>query len=259
MSLQGKNAIVTGASRGIGKAIAIALLREGANVALAARNETALRDVAGSAKGQPGTALVTPADLTDPDQVRSLVETSRREFGQVHFLINSAGIIDNAPIAGHAEDVWRRSFAVNIDSYFYTTREVIGEMMERHYGRIVNIASNAAKLPRGPNRAAYVASKAAVIGFTREVAMEAANYGVTVNAICPGFVMTEMLEESVRKFAQDLKKTEEEVRQDMIQRIPMRRFLAPEEVAALALFLLSDAAAAITAQAISIDGGAAPV
>ena len=183
---------------------------------------------------------------------------ARDEFGEIHILINSAGVLDNEPIANHNDEAWEHHYGVNVNSYFYTIREIIGEMMDRRSGRIVNIASTSSKVPIGPNRAAYVSSKHAVLGLTKEIAFEAAPFGVTVNAICPGFVLTDMVEDSMRKFARDSGKSPEETREMWIAKIPMGRFIDPTEVVPLVLFLVSDGAGAITMQAINVDGGFCP-
>jgi NAD(P)-dependent dehydrogenase (short-subunit alcohol dehydrogenase family) len=259
MGIVGQNAIVTGASRGIGAEIAKALIKDGVNVAVVARTESALKELAKSADGSAGRVAVIPADVSSADSVRDMVAQARAELGEIHILVNSAGVLDNEGIAGHSDETWRWTFGVNIDSYFYTIREVIGEMIERKSGRIVNIASTSGKIAIGPNRAAYVASKHAVMGLNREVAVEAAPHQVTVNAICPGFVLTEMVEDSMRKFARDFGQTPEETRASFIDKIPLGRFIAPEEVVPLLRFLISDGAGAITGQAISVDGGFAPL
>lgn len=259
MAAIGQNAIVTGASRGIGRAIARGLLEDGLNVALVARTESALKELAQETSDAPGRAVVIPCDVSDAQNVRDMVATARDELGDIHVLVNSAGVLDNEGIAGHSDDVWRWHYGVNVDSYFFTIREVIGEMFDRQSGRVVNIISTSGKVAIGPNRAAYVSSKHALMGLNREVAVEAAPHQVTVNAICPGFVLTDMVEDSMEKFARDFGKTKEETRQHFVDQIPMGRFIDPDEVVPVVRLLISDGAAAITGQAISVDGGFAPL
>ena len=259
MRFANRNVIVTGASKGIGRAIARGLIAEGANLAVIARTKAALEELVEEAKSKGCRAVAIPADVGDRDQVKQAVDRACRELKVIHGLVNSAGVLDNEGIANHSEEVWHRTFAVNLNSYFYTTRAVIGGMFERRHGHIVNIISTSGKTAIGPNRAAYVTSKHALMGFTREVAVEAAPYNVTVNAICPGFVLTEMVEDSMRKFAKDFGKTVEETRKIFIDKMPTKRFIAPEEVVPLALFLLSDDVGAVMGQTISVDGAFAPL
>ena len=257
--MDGKNVFLTGASKGIGREIARGLGKEGASIALVARTESALKEVAEEVNGLGGRGVAIPADVSDRVQVKEAVQRAREELGDIHVLINSAGVLDNEPIVDHSDDAWEHHYGVNVNSYFYTIREIIGEMFERGAGRVINIASTSSKVPIGPNRAAYVSSKHAVLGLTKEVAFEAAPHGVTVNAICPGFVLTDMVEDSMRKFARDAGKTPEETRAFWTAKIPLGRFIDPQEVVPLVLFLVSDGAGAITMQAINVDGGFSPI
>lgn len=259
MRFADKNVILTGASKGIGRAIAKGLIAEGANVALIARTKSALEELVEEAKSKGTRAYAIPADVSDANQIKQAVERARQELKVIHGLVNSAGILDNEGIANHSEEVWNRTFAINVFSYFYTTRAVIGEMFQRRHGHILNIASTSGKMAIGPNRAAYVASKHALMGFTREVAIEAAPHNVTVNAICPGFVITDMVEGSMRLFARDFGKSVEETRKIFVDKMPTKRFITPEEVVPLALFLLSDDVGAIMGQTINVDGAFCPL
>jgi NAD(P)-dependent dehydrogenase (short-subunit alcohol dehydrogenase family) len=259
MRFSGTNVIVTGASRGIGHAIAAGLIAEGANVALMARTKGPLDELVAEARGRGLRALAIPTDVSNREQVGAAIEAVRREFKVIHGLVNSAGTLDNEGIADHSFAVWDSAFAVNVHSYFCTTRAVIGDMFARREGHIVNIISTSGKVAIGPNRAAYVATKHALMGFTREVAVEAAPYNVYVNGICPGFVLTDMVEDSMRKFARDFGKSVEETRQMYVDKIPLKRFIDPKEVVPIALFLLSKDASGIVGQTISVDGGYAPL
>ena len=172
--MDGKNVFLTGASKGMGREMARGLAKEGATIALVARTKPALEELAEELNGLGGRGIAIPADVSDRQQVKDAVARAREELGEIHVLINSAGVLDNEPIAGHNDEVWEHHYGVNVNSYFFTIREIIGEMMDRGSGRVINIASTSSKVPIGPNRAAYVSSKHAVLGLTKEIAFEAA-------------------------------------------------------------------------------------
>jgi NAD(P)-dependent dehydrogenase (short-subunit alcohol dehydrogenase family) len=255
MRLQDKVTLLTGASRGMGRALALGCAREGSNLALVATNKDLLEEVAAEVRQEGSRAIVLQGDVSDPNRVREIVAATREEFGRIDVLLNNAGVLDNEPIALHDDDVWNRIMGINLFAPFYFIREVIGEMMERRSGRILVMGSTSSKIAIGPNRAAYVASKHGVIGLIREVALEAAPFGVTVNAICPGAVLTDMVRNSIRMMARDLKKSEEEVEQEWKGRNPQKRLLDADEVVPQALLLISDDAPGITGQAINVNGG----
>lgn len=243
--MTGKNVFLTGASKGMGREMARGLAKEGATIALVARTESALKELAEEMQGLGGRGVVIPADVSDKDQVKEAVRRAREELGEIHVLINSAGVLDNEGIAGHNDEAWEYHYGVNVNSYFYTIREIIGEMFDRGAGRVINIASTSSKVPIGPNRAAYVSSKHAVLGLTKEVAFEAAPHGVTVNAICPGFVLTDMGADS---------RTDEMVA-SWRSMSPLGRLAEPSDVAAMALFLASTDGDYCTGQAMNVAGG----
>lgn len=243
VDLSGKVALVTGAGRGIGRAIAGALAGSGAAVAIndidAASAERAAGELAGGARA-------FPADVANPDAVARLVEAVTAHFGRLDILVNNAGIEPKAPVLELSIADWGRTLDVNLSAAFYTS-QVAGRIMRAAGGGvIVNIASIAGHNIPLPNRASYVASKAGLIGFTRECAREFAAYGIRVNAVCPGVIETEMTAESGSNPAQ-LEK--------WLADIPQGRLGQPADVAGLVLFLCSDGAAYLTGQAINVDGG----
>jgi 3-oxoacyl-[acyl-carrier protein] reductase len=243
VNLSGQVALVTGAGRGIGKAIAEALARSGAAVAVNDIDADSAR-VTADALGAPARAY--PADVSDPDAVQRLIERIAAEMGGLHILVNNAGIEPKASILELSLDDWRRTLDVNLSAAFYTSR-IAGRLMRAAGGGvIVNIASIAGHNIPLPNRAAYVASKAGLIGFTKECAREFAAYNIRVNAVCPGVIETEMTAESRSNPAQ---------LQKWLADIPQGRLGQPHDVSGLVLFLCSDAAAYLTGQAINIDGG----
>ena len=201
MKLEGKTAVITGGGRGIGAAVAGALAAEGAAVVVSARSQNEIEGVAAELRGRGHAAWAVPCDVTDPAQIFGLAETAAEHLGPVDILINNAGIVASAPLKSLTLETWNRIFAVNVTGVFLCTKAFLPGMVERGWGRVVNVASIAGKTG-GPYISAYAASKHAVIGFTRSVAAEVATTGVTVNAVCPGYVDTPMTDRSVERIVE---------------------------------------------------------
>ncbi len=247
--------MVTGASRGIGAAIARSLAEAGAAVVLAARSEAEIESLAAELAAAGHQAWPVPCDVTDPAQVARLAEQSAELLGHVDVLVNNAGIAASAPLKRIRLEDWNRIFAVNVTATFLCTQAFVPGMVERKWGRVVNVASIAG-LSGAAYISAYAASKHAVIGFTRCVAAEVAPAGVTVNAVCPGYVETAMVAESVARIVAKTGLSEEEARGKILAMNPQGRILEPEEVAYQVLGLCDPRAQGVNGQAIVIDGGA---
>jgi 3-oxoacyl-[acyl-carrier protein] reductase len=243
VDLSGQTAVVTGASRGIGKCIAVALGRAGAKVALVARNESKLSEVASEITGAGGTATVYPCDVTDSAAATKVIESVVAEWGQIDILVNNAGITKDTLIPRMSDEEWDDVIATNLRSVFLFTRAAIQEMMRKRSGRIISLSS-VSGIMGNPGQANYSASKAGIIGFTQTVAREIAGRKVTVNAICPGFITTEMTEALGPIVQEEAKK-----------RIPAKRLGEAEEIADAVLYLASDSAAYVTGQILVVDGG----
>jgi NAD(P)-dependent dehydrogenase (short-subunit alcohol dehydrogenase family) len=244
--LNDKLALITGGGRGIGRAIALLFAQHGVRIAVAARTREQVESVAREIGPQ---AVALTCDVSNAESVS-------RMFADLHpdILVNNAGVAESAPFVQTSDELWQRHLAINLSGTFYCTRAALPAMLERGWGRIINIASIAAKTG-APYIAAYAASKHGVLGLTRSVALEVATSGVTVNAICPGYVETEMVERGVERITARTGRSAEEAR-DMLRRMsPQNRLVTPEEVAALALLLASDEGRGITGQGINIDGG----
>jgi 3-hydroxybutyrate dehydrogenase len=255
--LKGKNAVVTGSTSGIGLGIARELAKAGANVVINGFGETAAieKERAGIEKEFGVKAAYSGADMSKPDQIAAMVNEAEQKFGAVDILVNNAGIQHVAPIDKFPADKWDAVIAVNLSSSFHTIRAALPGMKARKWGRIVNIAS-AHGLVASADKVAYVSAKHGLIGMTKVVAMEAANAGVTCNAICPGWVLTPLVQKQVDARAKANGLTDEQARVALVsEKQPMHRFTKPENIGALAVFLSSDAAASITGSAYSIDGG----
>lgn len=252
--LRGRTALVTGAGRGIGREVAIALAREGARVAVASRSTQEIDDVAALIGEAGGSAVAVRIDVADPQSVVRGFERVRDQFGHVDILVSNAGIGRSALLWKTDDEIWRTTIETNLSGTFYCMREALGPMVERGWGRVINVASVAGKVG-GPYISAYTASKHAVLGLTKSAALEVARHGVTVNALCPGYVDTPMTDATVRTIMEKTGKTEPEARRYLESLSPQNRLVTSEEVAFMALSLTYEEARGINGQAISIDGG----
>lgn len=242
-SLHGQTAIVTGAAEGIGEAVAARLVRAGATVAVADRNQEGAR--AAAAKIGPG-AFPLPVDIADRPSAEQMIAAALDRTGRVDILINNAGIGGRAaPLWEQTDEDWAQALAINLTGAFYCCRAVIGHMRQRRYGRIVNVASVAGK-EGNPNMTSYSASKAGVIALTKSLAKEVATEGITVNAVSPAVIRTRILEQL----------TPAQI-DYMVERIPMRRTGTVEEVAAVIHFLASPDSSFVTGQCYDVSGGRA--
>lgn len=253
----GKSAVITGSTSGIGLAIARAFAGGGMNVMLNGFGETSeIEAVRAGIEQECGVeALHSNADMTRPDEIAQMVEDATRAFGQVDVMVNNAGIQHVEAIETFPPEKWDAIIAINLSAVFHGTRAVVGDMKERGWGRIINMAS-VHGLVASPYKSAYNAAKHGVIGLTRTVALEAAESGVTVNAICPGYVLTPLVERQIPEQAELRGMTEDEVVSNVMLAVqPTRKFVTVEQVSALAVFLCSDAAASITGASLPVDGG----
>ena len=257
MFLKGKSAIVTGSTSGIGLAIATALAREGAAVMINGFGEPAAIEVerARLADLSGATALYDPADLTDPAAIDALAGRAQDELGGPDIIVNNAGMQHVAPIEAFPPDLYEQIIALNMSAAWYLTRAVRPGMKARGWGRIISTAS-AHSLVASPNKSAYVMAKHGLAGMTKTVALEVATAGITVNCISPGYVWTPLVENQIPATMQARGLTREQVIDDVLLAAqPTKKFVQPDEVAALALFLCRDEAGSITGANYSIDGG----
>jgi NAD(P)-dependent dehydrogenase (short-subunit alcohol dehydrogenase family) len=254
MELAGKRAVVTGASRGIGTAVARALARAGAEVLLAARSREPLEALVSELRSAGAKAHAASADVADPASVAALAAEADRAMGGVDLLINNAGIASSAPIQAITLEDWNRIFTVNATGTLLCLQAFIGPMAARGFGRIVNVAS-ITSLSGAPYIGAYTASKHAVLGLTRVAAAEYKGKGVTINAVCPGYVDTPMTTESVRRVMERTGLSEQRALGAILKTAGQSRLVTPEEVAFAVATLCDARAGAINGQAIVVDGG----
>jgi 3-hydroxybutyrate dehydrogenase len=255
--LKGKNALVTGSTSGIGLAYARALAAEGANVTINGFGEAAAieKERAGIEKDFGVKAAYSPADMTKPAQIADMIHTAESTFGTLDILINNAGIQHVAPIEEFPIEKWDQIIGINLSSAFHTIRAAVPGMKARKWGRIINTAS-AHSLVASPFKSAYVSAKHGLAGLTKTVALEVATFGITANCISPGYVWTPLVEKQIPDTMKARGMTAEQVKRDVLLAAqPTKEFVTVEEVAALAIYLCSDAAKAITGANLSIDGG----
>jgi 3-hydroxybutyrate dehydrogenase len=256
MRLSNKIALITGGGRGIGRAVALEFAREGARLAIAARTAEQVEGVAKEIRNESGTdALPLVCDVSDVESVvRMFVSVAKALNRGPDILVNNAGIVETAPITKLTDELWHRHLSVNLSGTFYCTRAALPAMIDRGWGRIINIASIAGK-SGAPYIAAYAAAKHGVLGLTRSVAIEVAEKGITVNAICPGYVDTDMTTRGVENISAKTGRSAEEALEAIKRMTPQKRLITTEEVAALALLLASEEGRGINGQAINVDGG----
>jgi len=258
MDPAGRTALVTGGGTGIGRAVALELARSGARVGLLGRRPEPIQRVATEIASQEGEALPVPCDITDDRQVTSAVAMVRAALGPIEILVNNAGRAHSAPI-GKVDDVtFDELIALNVRAVWVMVRAVVGDMRDSGWGRIVNVASVAAH--RGWRYTApYTASKHAVGALTRSLAAELKCDGITVNAVCPGYVDTPIVDRAAQVIADRTDRTEAEARESLASLNPLGRFVTPEEVAGAVLGLLRPEASAMAGHSLIIDGGSQPV
>lgn len=245
MRLQGKIALVTGSTRGLGKAMAARLAQEGATVVVTGRDGAKAEEVARELKRQGGEAIGLPLEVSDASSVASLLAAVEQKLGTVDILVNNAGITRDTLLLRMDEEAWDEVIRVNLTGAYRLAKGVLRGMMKKRWGRIINISSIVG-LIGNPGQTNYAASKAALIGFTKSLAREVASRGITVNAVAPGFIASDMTDA-----------LSQEQKERLVEKIPMGRIGRPEEVASCVAFLASDDASYITGHTLVVDGGLA--
>lgn len=254
MELENRRALVTGGGRGIGRAVAVQLARAGAAVAVAARTRKEIDECVSELRTSGATAHAVTADVSKDADVRALFRDAEQTLGPIDILVNGAGVAPSALLHRTTDEQWRSVIDVNLSGCFYAMRAALPGMLQRGWGRIVNMASIAGKTGY-PYIAAYSASKHGLLGLTRCAAVETAEKGVTVNAVCPGYVDTPMTDASIDRIVEKTGIDAAAARRHLEEASPQKRLVTAEEVAALTVYLCTDAARGITGQALSVDGG----
>ena len=255
--LKGKTAVITGSTSGIGLGVARAMAGEGANIVINGFGSVSdiEKERAALEKDFKVKAIYSPADMTKPTEIADMIKTAEQTFGSVDVLVNNAGIQHVAPVEEFPIEKWDMILAINLMSAFHTIRAAVPGMKARKWGRIINTAS-AHSLVASPFKSAYVTAKHGLTGLTKTVALELATFGITANCISPGYVWTPLVEKQIPDQMKTRNMTEEQVKRDVLLAAqPTKQFVTIEQVASLALYLASDAAANITGANLSIDGG----
>jgi 3-hydroxybutyrate dehydrogenase len=255
--LKGKTAIVTGSTSGIGLGIASALAAEGCDIVLNGFGDPAEieRLRAELADKHQVRTIYVAADMAKPAEIRGLIEEAARRFGGVDILVNNAGIQHVAKIVDFPEERWDAVISINLSAAFHGSKAALPLMIAKAWGRIINIASAHGLVASG-EKAAYVTAKHGLVGLTKVTAIETANQGITCNAICPGWVLTPLVQQQIEARAKAQGIAVERAREDLVrEKQPMLDYTTPEKIAALAVFLCGEAASTITGTALSIDGG----
>ncbi|MGZ3180915.1 MAG: SDR family NAD(P)-dependent oxidoreductase [Telluria sp.] len=250
-TLDGRHALVTGGSRGIGLAVARALLDEGARVTIAARDEAAL---AQALQGLGERAACARIDVTSPASVQDAVSRAAARFGGIDILVNNAGVAQSAPVHKTSAELWQRMLETNLTGAFHCIQAALPQMLDRGWGRVVNVASTAG-LTGYRYVSAYCAAKHGLVGLTRALALELATSGVTVNAVCPGFTETSIVQDAVANIVRKTGRDEKQARAELAAHNPQGRLVQPEEVAAAVRWLCLPQSAAMNGQAIAVAGG----
>ena len=258
MELSGQVAIVTGAGQGIGKAAALALAAAGADTVVTDINEASVQGTAAAIAATGRHTLAIRADVGNLAEIDRMVSEAVARFGKIDTLVNNAGVTRRAYIMDLTEDDWDHIFRVNAKGVFFCLQRVAREMIPRHSGRIINIASIAGKGFSGTSNAIYAASKGAVISLTKTAAQQLGRHNINVNAVCPGIVRTALYSEMVRVIAEKEGATVDEIERRGTESVPLRRANEPEDIADMIVFLASPGARNISGQAFNVDGGLVP-
>ena len=252
--MTGRTAVITGGGRGVGAAVAARLARGGARVLVAARTRTQVDAVAGGLREQGHDVQAETCDVADPQSVERLAARAAEHLGRVDILVNNAGAAVAAAVHKTSLDDWNRMLAVNATGAFLCLKALLPGMIERRWGRVVNVAS-VAGLTADRYMGAYAASKHALVGLTRAAAAEAASHGVTVNAVCPGYLDTDMTRETIARIVRTTGRTDVQALEAILQTTPQKRLIAADEVAEAVAYLCTDAARGINGETLVIDGG----